>query len=292
MERELWTGVVAAVRAAAVGHRQRQRKFFDQMIVLTLLWAVLHDRPILWATNPCNWPFYMRIKFRPTASTMSRRLRSKSVLALLERVRDCLACTPEAGVALIIDAKPMPVGGYTTDRDARAGRACGCFAWGYKLYLIIDENSGVHAWKVESMNVAEQRVAEELIPAAARSAGASRWLLGDKAYDSNRLYAVAEASGLALLAPRIKAGAGFGPKQTDGRRRAIALLEPRATPEAANLMKRRDKIERYLGTLCASGGGLSPLPGYIRGLNRVRQWVGAKLLIHAVRCHFRALASD
>lgn len=283
MERELWTGVVAAVRAAAVGHRQRQRKFFDQIIVLTLLWAVLHDRPILWATDPRNWPFYMRIKSRPTASTMSRRLRSASVLALLERVRDHLASTPQAGVVLIIDAKPLPVGGYTTDKDARTGRACGCYAWGYKLYLVIDENGGLHAWKVESMNVAEQVVAEEIIPAASRSAGKDRWILGDRVYDSNRLHNVAEACGLRLLTPRMRIKDRVGPVQSPGRLRAIQMLEAPGTPEGQTLMARRETIERYLGTFCCSGGGLSPLPGYVRGLRRARLWVGAKLLIHSVR---------
>lgn len=289
MERELWTRMVAAVRAAAVGHRQRQRKFFDQAIVLTLLWAVLHDRPILWATDPRNWPFYLRVKSRPSPATMSRRLRSASVLELLERLRDSLASTPDVGVSLIIDAKPLPVGGYTRDRDARTGRACGCYAWGYKLYLAIDENGGVHAWKVESMNVAEQVVAEELIPAAARSAGTNRWLLGDKAYDSNRLYDLAEDHGLRLLAPRIKPGTSVGPRQSIGRHRAIQLLERHPNRTVTRLVKRRDAVERYLGTLCATGGGLSPLPGYVRGLRRVRLWVGAKLMLHAVRRQVRAL---
>ena len=123
MERELWTWMVRAVRAAADGHQERQRKFDDTTIVLTLLWAVLHDRPILWATNRHNWPFYMRVKSCPTPATMSRRLRSRSVLTLLERVRDHIASVPGASIALIIDAKPMPVGGYTRDRDARSGRA-------------------------------------------------------------------------------------------------------------------------------------------------------------------------
>lgn len=288
MDRELWTGVVAAVRAAAVGHRQRQRKFDDVVIVLTLLWAVLHDRPICWATDPRHWPFYMRIKSRPSSSTMSRRLRSTSVLALLDRVRGQLVSCPEAHVALIIDAKPMPVGGYTTDRDARAGRACGCFAWGYKLYLVIDETGGIHAWKVESMNVAEQVVAEELIPAAACSAGSDRWLLGDKIYDSNRLHTLAEICGLRLLAPRMRTKDRIGPVQSPGRMRAIRMLEAPGTHAGRALMDRRDNVERYLGTLCCSGGGLSPLPGYVRGLHRIRLWVGAKLLIHSIRRTLRA----
>jgi hypothetical protein len=292
MERELWTDVVAVVRRAAVGHRQRERKFDDETIVLTYLWAVFHDRPTLWATDRRNWPFYLRVRSRPSASTMSRRLRSPSVLALFARVwrhlpRPLLPNTP-----LMIDAKPLPVGGYTTDQDARTGRACGCFAWGYKLYLIIDENSGVHAWNVLSMNIAEQKVAEQLIPIAARSAGPGRWLLGDRAYDSNRLYTIAEECGLKLLAPRLRPKERVGPVQSPGRRRAIQMLERPGTPLGLSLRERRDAVERYLGTLTCVGGGLGPLPGYVRGLRRVRLWVGAKLIIHSLRiCRRRQSAA-
>lgn len=283
MERELWSRIVTQVRSATIGHRQRQRKFNDETIVLTLLWAVLHDRPVLWATNPDHWPFYLRIKSRPSAATMSRRLRSVSVRALLNQIWNTLPRQLDPETALIIDAKPLPVGGYTRDRDARTGRACGCFAYGYKLYLILDENSRIHACKVESMNVAEQVVAEELMIAAVHSAGSDRWLLGDRIYDSNRLYTFAESLGLRLLTPRMRVKDRIGPKQSPGRARAIQMLEAPGTDAGQALMARREAIERYLGTLCCCGGGLSPLPGYVRGLHRVRLWVNAKLLIHSVR---------
>lgn len=288
MERELWTEVVAAVRRAASGHRQRQRKFDDQAIVQTYLWSVFHDRPVLWATRPRNWPFYMRIRCRPSASTMSRRLRSNTVQRLLLQVWSRLPIRASRSVALLIDAKPLPVGGYTTDRDARTGRACGCFAWGYKLYLVVDESGRIHAWDVQSMNVAEQRVAEQLIPAAARSAGPGRWLLGDRAYDSNRLYALAAQWKLKLLAPRVQTTQRVGSHQTPGRLRAIRMLEKPGTRTGHALMARRDSVERYLGTLCCTGGGLGPLPGYVRGHRRVRLWVGAKLLIHSIRLAIKA----
>jgi hypothetical protein len=283
MEHELWTEVVADVRAAAAGYRQRQRKFDDTLIILTLLWAVLHDRPVLWATNPRNWPFYMRIKSRPSPATMSRRLRSPSCAALLQRVHERLAGRPDPDAPIIIDAKPLPVGGYTTDRDSRSGRACGCFARGYKLYLVTDEKARVYAWKVEGMNIAEQVVAEELIPAAARTAGTDRWLLGDKVYDSNRLYNLTEACGMRLLTQRMRLKDRIGPNQSPGRRRAIELLEAPGTIEGRAMFARREAIERYLGTLCCTGGGLGPLPGFVRGLRRVRLWVGAKLILHSVR---------
>ncbi len=65
------------------------------------------------------------------------------------------------------------------------------------------------------------------------------------------------------------------------------MLERPGTAEGWNLLRRRDCIERYLGTLSCTGGGLSALPGYVRGLGRVHLWVGAKLLIHAARIGLR-----
>lgn len=283
MERERWTQVVNLVRQASIGHRERERKFDDATIVLTFLWAVLHDRPILWATDLRNWPFYMRIASRPTPATMSRRLRSPSVETLIRRLWECTPSRLDGDSVLIIDAKPLPVGGYTNDRDARNGRACGCFARGYKLYLVLDENGGIHAWKVDAMNVAEQTVAAELIPAAAHSAGGDRWLLGDRLYDSNRLHMLADYCGLRLLTRRMRMQDAIRPNQSAGRARAIEMLERPGTPEGRRLMAKRETIERYLGTLCCSGGGLGPLPGYVRGMRRVRLWVGAKLLLHTLR---------
>lgn len=283
MERELWSELIDVVHEAARDHRQRQRHFRDETIVLTWLWAVLHDRPISWATSRSNWPFYMRIKHLPTSSTMSRRMRIPSVIALIKRVWDALPRVTNQDTLLIIDGKPLPVGGYTTDRDTTSGRACGGFAWGYKLYLVIDEFSRVHAWKVQPMSTSEQSMARELIPEAAASAGPDKWLLGDKIYDSNRLYDLAQEHGLRLLTQRMRTNDPIGPKQSQGRARAIEMLERPGTQEGRELFARREKIERFLGTLCCTGGGLGPLPGFVRGLERVRRWVGGKLLLHTLR---------
>lgn len=45
----------------------------------------------------------------------------------------------------------------------------------------------------------------------------------------------------------------------------------------------RGAIERDYGNATSFGGGLAPLPAWVRGLHRVRTWVWAKLLINAAR---------
>lgn len=49
------------------------------------------------------------------------------------------------------------------------------------------------------------------------------------------------------------------------------------------LYRLRGTIEEAFGNASSFGGGLAPLPAWVRGLDRVRTWVWAKLLINAVR---------
>jgi hypothetical protein len=47
--------------------------------------------------------------------------------------------------------------------------------------------------------------------------------------------------------------------------------------------KVRTGIERIFSALSTFAGGLGPLPSWVRGLRRVRQWVMAKLAIYHAR---------
>ena len=41
-----------------------------------------------------------------------------------------------------------------------------------------------------------------------------------------------------------------------------------------------DTIERVFGVLCCTAGGLGALPPWVRTLDRVRRWVGAKIVLY------------
>jgi hypothetical protein len=56
-----------------------------------------------------------------------------------------------------------------------------------------------------------------------------------------------------------------------------------AHPFGQDLYRLRIGIEEAFGNATSFGGGLSPLPAWVRGLDRVRTWVWAKLLINAAR---------
>jgi hypothetical protein len=55
MERELWPVLYRTVRDVAQNFCQKCVQIPGWVLVLTMLWAALHDRPITWACDPVNW---------------------------------------------------------------------------------------------------------------------------------------------------------------------------------------------------------------------------------------------
>jgi hypothetical protein len=261
---------------------------------------------------------------------MSGRLATLSVLQLLQAVLDRLAAlssssssppppppsSPTSGAAAaasaslvhVVDAKPLPVGGYSKDHDARWGHAAaGHKAKGYKWFDIWGNRVVPTAWTLGPMNLAEPDVARvELLPRLAFGGvgvGVGGYLLGDQLYDSNPLHQACGVRGIQLVAPRKKPGTGLGHREHQpGRPRAIELLEmhvpgdlPGAGPPAPfghDLYRLRGDIERRQGNLCSFGGGLAPLPAWVRRPRRVARWVAVKLAINGLRqCKLQGLTA-
>jgi hypothetical protein len=272
MERELWRIVYCEVLAVARRKKLRGATFDDSEIVTTYLWAVLHDRPTSWACRRSSWPFYWRRPL-PTPSTMSRRLRKASVQAALAEIERHLRGNAQASLCRWIDAKPLPIGGSSQDRQAGFGRAAGTMAKGYKLHAIADAAQGFIAWKVHPMNTNAQRAAPALV-AQLQSEG---YLVGDGEYDGNRLYEIAAAQGVQLLAPR-RQGTRLGHKRHSVYRlRGVELLE---CPFGQALLESRDEIDRMFAHLTTPGWGLKPLPGWVRTHFRVALWVRGKMIFY------------
>ncbi len=246
-------------------------------IVKVLLWAAAHDRPISWACVPANWPRRLRPRPLPSQPCMSRRLRTVGVLGLLERLQVRMRGRLPRGLLKLIDAKPLPVGGCTKDRDAAYGRAAGCKAKGYKLFTIVDHACGAwDQWQLGAMNHPEERMAEKLL---ANSPGPALYV-GDGIYDINRLYRLAGERGGALVA-RPPKGDGVGRRrQTPERLEGLATARSQ-TGEA--LLTARVGIERSYGNATSFGGGLGPLPAWVRRPHRVAVWVAAKAVINMDR---------
>src|SRR5688572_2299243 len=118
MEDELFRQLYRLVESLAIARRKRQR-YCDGTIVLVYFWAVLHDRPVNWGTDGRNWPVHLRPAGLPSASTMSRRLRTCHLRELLPKVESMLRPAAPAPLVKTIDAKPLPIGCYSKDPDAR-----------------------------------------------------------------------------------------------------------------------------------------------------------------------------
>lgn len=295
MERELFVALYRLLlRIARERPRRKRTRVNDVIILAVFLWAALHDRPVVWATRRANWPGDLLEFELPAQSTMSRRLRSDGVrevmTCLCERLRRRRGGhDPRRTLVKTMDAKPLPVGAYSIAKDARWGRGVRGQVRGYKLHALYGAGTLPIAWEVVPMNASEQRVGRRLLRHLGDGGGG--YVLADSVYDVNPLHAAAAERGHQLLAPRKRADAGLGHRpHHPGRLRSIEMLEG---PAAASRFGRqlyalRGSIERRFGRLTNFGGGLAPLPNWVRTLPRVRLWVAAKLLIDAARGHANA----
>jgi hypothetical protein len=275
MERELWKKVYRMIMDIAKGSSIKRATFSNAQIVQTYLWAVLHDRPISWACDKKNWPIYDRRKALPTPSTMSRRIRTVCIQQLLGAIENTLTEHQPNHLCRWIDAKPLPIGGSSGDRQAGYGQAAGTKAKGYKLYAIADASKGFIHWSVEPMQYNEARVAKALIPKLQQPG----YLIGDSAYDANELYDIAASRGVQLLAnkrcPTAKSTGHY--RQSPHRLHAIEMIR---RPFGVGLLNDRDEIDRMFGQLTTFACGLKPLPNWVRTKFRVENWVRGKMIFY------------
>lgn len=279
MERELWPVLYHSLQQTAKEVQQKYVQLQPWVIVATLLWAALHDRSVHWACNPDHWDTTaLRPPRLPSEATMSRRVDHVSTGLFWRALEQRLRGSGHPALLAFLDGKPLPVGGNSKDPDARWGRGAGGLAKGYKLHTVWSRGVLPEAWEVTPLNVGEKTVAYRLI-GQLHSGG---YLLADGEYDASYLYDRAFERGYQLLAPFRKAkNPGSGKHyQSPHRLHSIELMRQEY---GQTLYKARTQIERSFGNATSFGGGLGPLPAWVRGLERVRSWVWAKLLINAVR---------
>jgi hypothetical protein len=279
MERELWRTLYMLSRMLDKpwGHW----RYSTAEILAVYFWAVVHDRPTSWAADPAQWPDDLRPAWLPPQGTLSRRLRRPETVELMTEIEQRLVTLLGLGQWLVqtIDAKPLPVSGVSRDPDIGRGRAARGFAQGYKFYAVWSAGPMPLAWGLAPMNTSEKTMARRLIP----SLPGGGYLLGDGEYDANPLYDLATEAGFQLVAKKTKdrGRGGLGHRrQSPGRLRSIELLK---TEFGHDLYNQRNAIECRFGTLSSMGGGLAPLPGWVRRFRRVRHWVQAKILAAGAR---------
>ena len=285
MEHQLGKAIVALLAEFGKPRFDPREDFTDHDIVRVWYWAVIHDRPTRWALCPGHWPPHLRRGLRlPSGGTLSKRLRSPRVVALLDALQRRVTAPKGPGLFWMIDGKPLPIGGCSKDRQAGYGKAAGGKAKGYKLHALVGGDGSVAGWRVAPMNKDERVMAERLVKAAPPEVVG--YLSADANDDSNPLHQVCEDRGdLPLVTPR-RYGPGKGTghrKQTAGRLRSIALTEGPFAAFGTQLRHDRAEIERQFGNLVNWGGGLGGLPAWVRTHGRVHRWVQAKIVLTALK---------
>lgn len=285
MDSHVWRRVYSTVRSVdrSVPRTGRSKRFSDVLIVGIYLWSVWHDRPLCWACDRIHYGSLFRPRRLPSVSQSCTRIKSGRCQRILEKVYESLARHDKQTYTSFLDARPLPVGPCSKEHEAKAGRVYGGFSRGYKLHELVLDDGRTAVWSLMPLNVSELIVARSLIDAA-RPRGL---VLADSNYDSGPLYEqVAQYGGRLLAVPRKGAGKGHG-KQSEERLASIFLWRR----VGRVMIRRRVHVERVLGNQSSYGGGLGPLPAWVRTLERTRRWVGAKLILHHARLAVKTTAA-
>jgi hypothetical protein len=282
MEHQLWKALVAVLATLGKPRKRRADAYTDHDIVKVYYWAVIHDRSQDWACQATHWPIHLRRQRLPVPGTLSRRLKTPTVVALLDALEQRVIAPKEPGLFWMIDGKPLVIGGCSTDRQAGYGRAANSKAKGYKIHALVDPTGAIASWRLAPMNKDERVVAERML----KVAPIQGYVAADSNFDSNKLHEVCDRRGDLQLVTRRRYGPDHGTghrKQSAGRLRSIALTENPFPRFANQMLHDRDDIERRFGQLVNWGGGLTCLPAWVRTHRRVRRWVQAKLVLTALK---------
>jgi hypothetical protein len=254
--------------------------YSDGLICWIYFFAVLNNASPRWACNRRHWPVWCRRLKLPSYSQLNKRLKTPSVqqaiVGLWKELRGRWPC----GTDKVGDGKPLIVGGFSHDPDARWGKVPDGWAKGYKLHVLADSSGGIDDFELTPLCTGEARVLRQMIQRQPRLTLSGATLRADANYDSNPTYRVAAEAGARLVAPRRKPGRGLGhhPQHPD-RLLAIAQLE-QSTGGLQEHKRHRNRVEQTLAHLTNLPFGLWALPNFVRRLARVRLWVTAKIVLY------------
>jgi hypothetical protein len=288
MDHVTWTELQRLIRLAVrrVGATPRTT-YSDRLILTIFFWAVFHHQPLLWASRLDRYPPNKRPRVVPSYSQITRRVRTERFHRFLEEIHRIQTQNSQLSGLNFIDGKPLPVGSYSSDPDAKSGYAAGQMQTGYKLHAFVTEDRRIPLWSVEPMNRHEKIVAQQLFdhfPSVPRGSV----FLADGNYDSHDFHKqIHSRRAWLFVKPRGMAKHPVTRRQMGLARRALIDLWERFPRHANWIYRQRIHVEGTFANLTSGPGGLQPLPSFVRRLPRVRRWVGAKIIVYHLRLDLR-----
>jgi hypothetical protein len=282
MDGKLWKEIYHKVMMIEYPNPTEKVTHSDRVIVLVKLRARADNQPVSWACRAENWAGLRRPQTLPSQPTMSRRLRTTAVKGLLDAIEEWLRTFGKRDDRVrIVDGRPLTISPYSKDPEARWGYALKGLGFGYKIHAIWGSAPVPEAWALRPMNASESTVAECSLTPSLPLAKGRRYIVGDRSFDTNRLYGALANRGYQLLAPPKRPGKNLGHRPHDPARvYGLALL---ATPYGRKMYRQRGRIERLFGNWTVRSEGLSELPAHVRRQHRVRQFVQAKIILNGFR---------
>jgi len=292
MDQAQWNRLLVVLRRVARSLGRLPRHTYSDFLIARLyFWAVLHDRPMTWALDPVHYNRLFRPRQRPSVSQLHRRIASDRFARLLQRLHDRLAGTNDPPVAgsLCIDGHALCVSPVSQDRDARRGHVPGGLAKGYKLHAMVSRDRKIPVFCVLPLNRHEMPVARAMLthlPAV----HPGTLVLADGNYDAHVLHKdVAARGGWLVTRPRGRGRHPVTRRQMGPARRTLIDLWEHQPRLMRRIYRERNRIEQVFGHLRCTPGLLGPLPCFVRGLTRVRRWVGAKITLYHARAEAKTI---
>ena len=286
MDKKVWSIVTKMIVSVnrSLERTGRRPRYSDVLIMRMYLWAVWHDRPMCWACYRRHYASLFRPRVLPSVSQFSRRLKTERIEKMIQAVHERLSQTRTLSRLSFFDGKALPVSKHSRDKDAKKGYADGSFRKGYKLHAWATQDGRIPRFRVLPMNCGEPNTARELTDLIPHGS----LVLADANYDSGKLYQAVDDQNSQLLTPLKGMAESVCQlrRMPAARKRAIKLWQ-RFGNQCKELLKLRYEIERIFSAVTCFGGGLSPLPAWVRRLPRVRKWVSAKLIFYHARLILR-----
>lgn len=270
----------------------RDCTFPDAVILLIYFYAAMNNCSPRWAHGKRNWPLWCRHLVFPSYSQLMKRLAWERTQTLIDRLNAEFRGRLPATCEKVCDGKPLVVGGFSKDPDARSGKIPDGWARGYKLHAVVDSLGAIDVFCVTALDAGEATVVRQRLLGKTDLSGSI--LRGDANYDSNRLYRATARRGGRLIAPRKKPCTGLGHRRHHPHRLlAVAELET-GVDHRRRHKRHRNRIEQSFAHLTNLSFGLWALPNFVRRTRRVTLWTKAKIALyhfHLARSLGTALAA-